>query len=75
MKILKELSRKEFRSKFGSEDQCLAYLSATKWGEEYSCRKCKNERFSAGKKKYNRRRCRQAGTAGTAGGQGQDTFH
>ena len=60
MKILKELSRKEFRAKFGSEDQCLAYLSIVKWGEEYSCRKCKNKRFSAGKKKYNRR-CSRCG--------------
>ena len=60
MKILKELSRKEFRAKFGSEDQCLHYLSATKWGEEYSCRKCKNERFSVGKKKHNRR-CSRCG--------------
>ena len=55
MKILKELSRKEFRDKFGTEDQCLAYLALTKWGEEYTCRKCKNERFIAGKKKCNRR--------------------
>jgi hypothetical protein len=55
MKILKELSRKEFRSKFGSKDQCLAYLADTKWGVEYCCRKCKNKRFIAGKKEYNRR--------------------
>lgn len=33
MKILNELSRKDFRAKFGSEDQCLAYLSATKWAD------------------------------------------
>ncbi|MFT4757353.1 MAG: hypothetical protein ACI91R_002006, partial [Vicingaceae bacterium] len=52
MKILKELSRKEYLSKFGSKDQCLAY---TKWGVEYCCRKCKNKRFIAGKKEYNRR--------------------
>jgi len=60
MKILKELSRKEFKAKFGSEDQCLDYLSAIKWSEKYSCRKCKNEQFSAGKKKYNRR-CSRCG--------------
>ncbi len=47
MKILKELSRKEFRDKFGTEDQCLTYLDATKWGEKYTCGKCKNERFIA----------------------------
>jgi hypothetical protein len=55
MKILKELSRKEYRSKFGSKDQCLAYLSASKWGDDYSCRKCKNERFEAGKQESNKR--------------------
>ena len=60
MKILKELSRKEFRAKFGSEDQCFAYLSAIKWGEKYSCRKCKNDRFSTGQKKHNRR-CSRCG--------------
>jgi hypothetical protein len=54
MKILKGLSRKGFRSKFGPEDQCLAYLSAPKWGDDYSCRKCKNKRFSAGTKEYNK---------------------
>jgi hypothetical protein len=55
MKILKELSRKEFRSKLGTEDQCLYYLSETKWSEKYVCIKCKNERFITGKKKFNRR--------------------
>ena len=54
MKILKELSRKEFSAKFGSADLCLSYLSLTKWGEEYSCRKCNNQRFGTGKKKHNR---------------------
>ena len=60
MKILKELSRKAFRAKFGSEDQCFAYLSAIKWGKEYSCIKCKNDRFITGKKKHNRR-CSRCG--------------
>ena len=60
MKILKELSRKEFRAKFGTEDQCLSYLSEMKWGNDYSCIKCKNKRFIVGKKKYNRR-CSRCG--------------
>ena len=55
MKILKELSRKEFRDKFGTKDQCLAYLAIAKWGEKYICRKCKNDRFITGKKTFNRR--------------------
>lgn len=60
MKILKELSRKEFRAKYGTKDQCLAYLSEIKWGDEYSCRKCDNKRSIAGKKKYNKR-CSRCG--------------
>jgi hypothetical protein len=60
MKILKELSRKEFRAKFGSADLCLSYLSLTKWEEEYSCIKCNNQRFGTGKKKHNRR-CSRCG--------------
>ena len=51
MKILKELSGKEFRDKFGTKDQCLAYLAMAKWGEEYTCRKCKNDRFITGKRR------------------------
>ncbi|MCB9226028.1 MAG: hypothetical protein H6578_02490 [Chitinophagales bacterium] len=35
MKILKGLSRKEFNRKFGTEDQCLQYLSEQKWKEGY----------------------------------------
>jgi len=60
MKILKELSRKEFISKFGTEDLCLAYLSSVKWGETFNCRKCNNDRFTQGKKKFNRR-CTKCG--------------
>jgi len=60
MKILKELSRKEFRAKFGSEALCLAYLSKTKWVEGYNCRKCNNGRFGSGKKEHNRR-CSRCG--------------
>ena len=60
MKILKELSRKEFRDKFGTKDLCLAYLAMAKWGEKYTCRKCKNDRFITGKKPFNRR-CSRCG--------------
>ena len=55
MKILKELSRKEFYAKFGEENLCLSFLSSVKWGEGFSCFKCKNIRFSKGKKEFNRR--------------------
>lgn len=60
MKILKSLSRSEFRAKFGTKEQCLSYLSDEKWGESFSCLKCKNEKYCAGKKSYNRR-CSKCG--------------
>jgi len=60
MKILKELSRKEFREKFGTADQCLNYLADSKWQLGYVCFKCKNEFYCKGKKKFNRR-CTRCG--------------
>lgn len=58
MKIQKGLSRREFREKFGTVDQCLAYLSEAKWGEKYSCFKCDYTKYCTGKKNFNRRCCR-----------------
>ena len=49
-KILKELSRKEFRSKFGTNELCLSFLSDIKWGDGYEWIKCKNNKYSKGKK-------------------------
>jgi len=60
MKILKELSRKEFHSKFGEESLCLSFLSSVKWAEGFSCFKCKNTKFLKGKKEYNKR-CTKCG--------------
>ena len=60
MKILKALSRKEFRIKFGSSDQCLAYLADEKWSTGYACFKCNNKHHCSGKKAFNRR-CTKCG--------------
>lgn len=60
MKILKSLSRSEFLSRFGREEDCLAYLSQEKWGGGYSCKKCQNTCYCKGKKPYNRR-CTKCG--------------
>ena len=60
MKILKRLSRKEFREDFGTAEQCLRYLSNEKWGELYRCKKCKNDKYCSGKKAFNRR-CSKCG--------------
>jgi hypothetical protein len=55
MKILKSLSRKEFRSQFGTSDFCLSFLSDQKWQVGFICLKCKNNQCSKGKQLYNRR--------------------
>ena len=60
MKILKELSRKEFRSKFGTKELCLTFLSEVKWSEGYCCNKCNNKNYSKGKRVQNRR-CTRCG--------------
>ena len=60
MKILKGLSRREFREQFGTEEQCLVFLSRLKWGDNYSCFKCENKKYGSGKKVHNRR-CTRCG--------------
>jgi hypothetical protein len=60
MKILKGLSRRDFRERFGTKEQCLLYLSAVKWADGFVCFRCKNSTFSKGKKELNRR-CTRCG--------------
>lgn len=60
MQVLKSLSRKEFKSKFGTQQQCLSYLAEQKWGLGYSCYKCHNQNYCSGKREYNRR-CTKCG--------------
>jgi hypothetical protein len=60
MKILKSLSRDSFREDIGTKEQCLSYLSSEKWGNNYQCIKCENEKYSKGKKAFNRR-CTKCG--------------
>lgn len=55
MRILKELSRQEFQERFGSNAQCLEYLSKVKWSLGYSCIRCKNKKHIRGKRPFNRR--------------------
>jgi hypothetical protein len=43
MKISKHLSRKEFREHFGTQEQCLTFLSSEKWKSGYACLKCKKK--------------------------------
>ena len=60
MKILKSLSREGFKEKFGTKEQCLSYLSNEKWGDFYTCIKCKKTKYSEGRKAFNRR-CSKCG--------------
>ena len=46
MKILKSLSREGFKEKFGTKEQFLIYLSNEKWGDFYTCIKCKKTKHS-----------------------------
>lgn len=59
----------KFYQKFQTDEDCLAYISSIKWEEGYACKKCQNDKYSIGKKLYNRR-CTKCGfeespTAGT----------
>ena len=60
MKILKSLFREGFKEKFGTKEQCLSYLSNEKWGDFYTCNKCKKTKYSEGRKAFNRR-CSKCG--------------
>lgn len=60
MKLLKSLSRKEFKDNFGTKEQCLSYLSSEKWAAGYRCIKCNNDYHCSGKRSFNRR-CTKCG--------------
>lgn len=44
------LSRQEFEMKFGSNYQCMKYLSDLKWGKGFRCRVCHGDTARKGKK-------------------------
>jgi len=60
MKINKRLTREEFRNNFGTEEQCLQYLSDQKWSAGFTCRKCGHGKHSNGKQMHGRR-CTKCG--------------
>ena len=60
MRILKELSRKEFIKILGTKEQCMKYLSKKKWKAGYSCRSCECSVFIKGKQ-LESRRCKRCG--------------
>lgn len=58
MKLLKELNREAFKSKFGTKASCYEYLASQKWPEGFSCKKCKHTMYIKGKQPSSRRCCK-----------------
>ncbi len=58
MKLLKELNREAFKTKFGTKASCYEYLANQKWAKGYSCKKCKHTKYIKGKQPYSRRCCK-----------------
>ncbi|GAL85358.1 chromosome segregation ATPase [Sporocytophaga myxococcoides] len=44
--VSEEISIEEFLTTFPDQSACLRYLEELKWAEGYSCRKCRNTKFS-----------------------------
>ena len=60
----------KFNRTFNSDEDCYRYLAAIKWdGDNFSCKRCGNNKFCNGKKTYSRRcaKCRfdESPTSGT----------
>jgi hypothetical protein len=64
-----ELDDKRLEELFTSEEKCYEFLAELKWGEGFTCRKCGNTNYCAGKTPHARRctRCKteESPAAGT----------
>ncbi len=47
--MIERLTFKEFKTRFKTNEDCLAYLVALKWGAGYKCSRCKNETYCKGR--------------------------
>ena len=58
--LFKGLSEEAFREKFGTEEQCMEFLSMEKWSSGYKCIKCDNDNWCKGRMPFSRRctRCK-----------------
>lgn len=69
MKVLKNITREGFKSRFPDKAACYQYLAELKWPDGYQCPKCGHNDFIKGKQPYSRkcRKCSydQSATAGT----------
>ena len=55
MKILKDLDRESFKTRFPYKKSCHQYLSDLKWNDGYNCKKCEGTRYIKGKQPLSRR--------------------
>ena len=60
MKTNRGLSRNEFLSKFGTNEQYINFLIEQKWGNGFVCRKCKHTEYRSGRTSKNKR-CKSCG--------------
>lgn len=60
MRILKELDRQVFESRFGDNSSCYEFLAELKWPEGYHCRRCAGTVYIKGKQPSSRR-CSKCG--------------
>lgn len=58
--INKDLEYEEFKRIFPDKLACYRYLEELKWSKGFQCRKCYNEKFSNGVKKFSKR-CTKCG--------------
>jgi len=65
----KEVSEETVEELFVSDEKCLEFLADLKWADGFTCRKCGNTNFCAGKSSYSRRctKCKseESATSGT----------
>ncbi len=63
--LSKAVDYQEFIKLYPDQDSCLQFLAQKKWAVVYSCRKCLNDIFCAGRTPYSRRctKCRYEETA------------
>jgi len=65
----KEVSEETVEGLFVSDEKCLEFLADLKWANGFTCRKCGNTNYCAGKSSYSRRctKCKseESATSGT----------
>jgi len=64
-----ELTEKQLEELFSDDEKCLQFLAEIKWEKGFTCRKCGNDNYCAGKTPYSRRctKCKseESASAGT----------